>query len=164
MVGRHRQLKSSLLAMAVRVGPYLRREVAQRAVVEEVIDFFELEQVRNRPVGSLPFGVQKLVGVARALCMEPRVLLLDEPSSGLTRQEKEDFARFMLRIRHDRGLPMLWVEHDMQMVMDLADRIVVLDHGVKIADGAPAAVADEPAVRAAYLGVAEETAGADSAV
>jgi branched-chain amino acid transport system ATP-binding protein len=153
MVGRHRQLKSNLLSMAVRVGPYLRREVAQRAIVEEVIDFFE--RVRNRQVSSLPFGAQKLVGVARALCMEPKVLLLDEPSSGLTRQEKEDFARFMLRIRHDRGLPMLWVEHDMQMVMDLADRLVVLDHGVKIADGAPEAVAEDPAVRAAYLGVSE---------
>jgi branched-chain amino acid transport system ATP-binding protein len=155
MVGRHRQLKSNLLSMAVRVGPYLRREVAQRAIVEEVIDFFELERLRNRQVSSLPFGAQKLVGVARALCMEPKVLLLDEPSSGLTRQEKEDFARFMLRIRHDRGLPMLWVEHDMQMVMDLADRLVVLDHGVKIADGAPEAVAEDPSVRAAYLGVSE---------
>lgn len=164
MVGRHRQVNSSLLSMAVRVGPYLRREVAQRAVVEEVIDFFELERVRNRQVSSLPFGAQKLVGVARALCMEPKVLLLDEPSSGLTRQEKEDFARFMLRIRHDRGLPILWVEHDMQMVMDLADRLVVLDHGVKIADGAPESVADDPAVRAAYLGIAETaTATAESA-
>jgi branched-chain amino acid transport system ATP-binding protein len=155
MVGRHRQLNSNLFSMAVRLGPYLRREVAQRAIVEEVIDFFELERVRNRPVNSLPFGAQKLVGVARALCMEPRVLLLDEPSSGLTRQEKEDFARFMLRIRHDRGLPMLWVEHDMQMVMDLADRIVVLDHGVKIADGTPETVAEDPAVRAAYLGAGD---------
>jgi branched-chain amino acid transport system ATP-binding protein len=155
MVGRHRQLTGNLLSMAVRVGPYLRREVAQRAIVEEVIDFFELEHVRNRPVSSLPFGAQKLVGVARALCMEPRVLLLDEPSSGLTRQEKEDFARFMLRIRHDRGLPMLWVEHDMQMVMDLADRIVVLDHGVKIADGVPEAVAADSAVRTAYLGAGD---------
>jgi len=163
MVGRHRQLDGNLLSMALRVGPYLRREAAQRAVVEEVIDFFELERVRNRQVSSLPFGVQKLVGVARALCMEPRVLLLDEPSSGLTRQEKEDFARFMLRIRHDRGLPMLWVEHDMQMVMDLADRIVVLDHGVKIADGAPEAVAEDSAVRAAYLGAGDtETTTAGS--
>lgn len=157
MVGRHCQLASNIGAMAIFVGPYRRKETRERAVVEEVIDFFELERYRHRRVEGLPFGVQKLVGVARAVCMEPQVLLLDEPSSGLTRQEKEDFARFMLRVHHDRGLPILWVEHDMQMVMDLADRVVVLDHGVKIADGSPEEVAADPTVRVAYLGVPETT-------
>ena len=157
MVGRHRQLASNLAAMATCVGPYRRKESRERAVVEEVIDFFELERYRHRRVEGLSFGVQKLVGVARAVCMEPQVLLLDEPSSGLTRQEKEDFARFMLRVHHDRALPILWVEHDMQMVMDLADRVVVLDYGVKLADGTPEEVAADPTVRAAYLGVPEAT-------
>lgn len=153
MTARHRQIGSNVWAMGAYFGPYKRREIAARQAVEEVIDFFEIERYRHHRVGSLAFGVQKLVGVARALCTDPKILLLDEPSSGLTRQEKEDFARFLLRLRYDRHLPILWVEHDMQMVTDLADRIVVLDYGRKIADGPPSDVVRDPQVAEAYLGI-----------
>lgn len=152
MVGRTRQLWGAVGWAGFRWGRYMRHEVEALTRVEQVMDFFEISHHRDTMVEDLPFGLQKLVGVARALCGDPEVLLLDEPSSGLTRQEKEDFARFLLRIRHDLGLPVLWIEHDMQMVMDLADRIVVLDYGKIIADGEPAAVASSPAVIDAYLG------------
>jgi len=124
----------------------------QRRHVERIIDFFELYRYRDAPAGSLPLGVQKLVGVARALALEPPLLLLDEPSTGLMREERESFARFLLRIRHELKLTMLWVEHDMQMVSDLADRIVVLSQGEVIADGPPAQVRTLPEVIKAYLG------------
>lgn len=152
LVAKTRQLDSSSPVVGVWFGSYRRREERARQEVEEIIDFFEIEKYRHTVVASLPFGVQKLVGVARALCTEPRLLLLDEPSSGLTRQEKEDFARFLLRMRYDRGLPILWIEHDMQMVMDLADKAVVLDYGRKIAEGPPTEVAEDPDVATAYLG------------
>lgn len=161
LVGRTSQLWKSAPWVGLRLGSYLRREVEAVARVEEVMDFFEISRHRNTPVEDLPFGLQKLVGVARALCGDPQVLLLDEPSSGLTRQEKEDFSRFLLRIRHDLGIPVLWIEHDMQMVMDLADRIVVLDYGQIIADGPPDQVASSPAVIDAYLG---RPAGIDNAL
>ena len=117
-------------------------EVEHRRAVEEVIEFVELERYRHQPVDALPFGLQKIVGFARALAMAPQVLLLDEPSAGLNREEREDLARHILRIRHERGLAMIWVEHDMQMVADLADRIHVLDYGRTLGrrqpgDGAP---------------------------
>lgn len=163
LVGRTPKLWRSAAWAGVRLGPYLRREVEAVARVEEVMDFFEISRHRTTPVEDLPFGLQKLVGVARALCGDPKVLLLDEPSSGLTRQEKEDFSRFLLRIRHDLGLPVLWIEHDMQMVMDLADRIVVLDYGRIIADGPPDQVASNPAVIDAYLGRPMTTSDAPAA-
>jgi len=141
------------LADAVGVhGGRAREELAQRRIVEEIIDSFELYRYRNDPVGGLPYGVQKLVGVARALALEPKLLLLDEPSTGLMREEKESFARFLLRIRHELKLSMLWVEHDMQMVTDLADRIVVLNQGEVIANGLPDQVRMLPEVIKAYLG------------
>jgi len=138
-------------------GPYRRREVLARERVEEVIEFFELEKYRKQPAGGLSFGLQKLVGVARAVCTRPKVLLLDEPSSGLTREEKEDFARFLLRLRFDMKIPILWVEHDMQMVTDLADRVIALDYGLKIAEGTPQEIVRHPDVITAYLGVDLET-------
>jgi branched-chain amino acid transport system ATP-binding protein len=131
-----------------------REEVRQREAVERIIEFVELERYRRAVVGALPFGIQKIVGFARALALEPAVLLLDEPSAGLNREEREDLARFILRIKHELGIAMIWIEHDMQMVADLADRIHVLDHGQTLAEGAPADVLRHPAVVAAYLGTA----------
>src|SRR5262249_8822966 len=119
---------------------------------EEIVEFLELERHRVAPVGDLPLGVQKLVAIARALAMEPRVLLLDEPSSGMTREEKEDLARFLLRIRHELGVAALWVEHDRELVADLADRVTVLDFGEKIAEGPAETVLSDPRVAEAYLG------------
>jgi branched-chain amino acid transport system ATP-binding protein len=152
LIGRHLLMRSGLFAGAFYFGRARREEAEQRRHVERIIDFFELYRYRDAPAGSLPYGVQKLVGVARALALEPTLLLLDEPSTGLMREERESFARFLLRIRHELKLTMLWVEHDMQMVSDLADRIVVLSQGEVIADGPPAQVRSLPEVIKAYLG------------
>jgi branched-chain amino acid transport system ATP-binding protein len=129
-----------------------RAEVRHRQAVERIIEFVELEGVRYSEAGALPFGTQKLVGLARALALEPSLLLLDEPSAGLSRDERDDLARFILRIKHELKLPMIWIEHDMQMVADLADRIHVLDYGRTLASGIPEQVLKDPAVVAAYLG------------
>lgn len=153
LAAEHNALRSNILLQGLFYGPYRRREVLARERVEEVIEFFELEKYRKQPAGGLSFGLQKLVGVARAVCTRPKVLLLDEPSSGLTREEKEDFARFLLRLRFDMKIPILWVEHDMQMVTDLADRVIALDYGLKIAEGTPQEIVRHPDVITAYLGV-----------
>ena len=127
LIGRHTRFNTNILSEGIFFGPVRRQEVEHRRRVEEILDFVELQRYRKQPVAALPFGIQKVAGFARALAMEPKLLLLDEPSAGLNREEKEDLARFILRIKHDMGITMLWVEHDMQMVADLADRIYVVD-------------------------------------
>ena len=121
-----------------------REEVRHRQAVERIIDFVELEGVRHAQAGALPFGIQKIVGLARALALEPALLLLDEPSAGLTRDERDDLARFVLRIKHELKLPMIWIEHDMQMVADLADRVHVLNYGRTLASGPTEQVLNDP--------------------
>jgi branched-chain amino acid transport system ATP-binding protein len=152
MVGRHARLGTNPVSEALFLASVRRAEVKHRAAVERIIEFVELEGVRYAHAGSLPFGTQKIVGLARALALEPSLLLLDEPSAGLSRDERDDLARFILRIKHELKLPMIWIEHDMQMVADLSDRIHVLNYGRTLASGAPDAVLSDPEVIAAYLG------------
>jgi branched-chain amino acid transport system ATP-binding protein len=154
LIGRHGKFRAGLWASGIYFGRALKEETEERRRVEAVVDFFELYRHRDVPVGALPFGIQKMVGVARALAMEPKLLLLDEPCTGLIREERENLARFLLRISHEIGPTILWVEHDMQMVSDLADRVVVLNHGAKIIEGTPDVVRRAPEVIAAYIGKA----------
>ncbi len=154
LVGRHARVRTSLFGEAWFSPGVRREEVAHREAVERILDFVELGRHRHALVSALPFGRQKLVGFARALAMEPAVLLLDEPSAGLNRDEREDLARFILRIKHELALPMIWIEHDMQMVADLADRLHVLDYGRTLAAGRADEVLRDPRVIAAYLGSA----------
>ena len=152
LIARHGRIKTHLLAEALFTRRVREEEVTHRRAVEEVLDFTELWRHRHEHVGALPFGVQKIVGFARALAMQPKLMLLDEPSAGLNRDEREDLARHILRIQHQLELPMIWVEHDMQMVADLADRLLVLDHGVPIAEGDPGNVLQDSRVIEAYVG------------
>jgi len=152
LVARHARIATSIFAEGLYLPRVREAEASARRAVEETLEFVELERYRHEPVDGLPFGMQKIVGFARALAMQPRVLLLDEPSAGLNREEREDLARYILRIKHELGIAMVWVEHDMQMVADLADRIFVLDHGEPLAEGAPEEVLANPRVIAAYLG------------
>src|SRR5436305_7421400 len=156
LTGRHTRIRTNPLAEILYLPSTRREEVRQRDAVETIIEFVELERYRRATVGTLPFGIQKIVGFARALALEPAVLLLDEPSAGLNREEREDLARFILRIKHELNIAMVWIEHDMQMVADLADRIHVLDHGQSLAEGAPADVLKHPSVIKAYLGGAAD--------
>jgi branched-chain amino acid transport system ATP-binding protein len=152
MLGRHLHMRTGILAGGLYWGRARREEAEHRRRVEEIIDFLELGRYRKRVVANLAYGVAKRVGIGRALAMEPRLLLLDELSAGMNRQEKEDLARFMLRIKHELGITMLWVEHDMQLVGDLADRVAVLQFGRKIAEGTSDQVLKQPEVVEAYLG------------
>jgi branched-chain amino acid transport system ATP-binding protein len=153
MTGRTLKMRSNLLLQALRIGPALREEIEHRTVVENIIDFLEIQAYRKTPVGRLPYGLQKRVDLARALAMEPRVLLLDEPMAGMNVEEKQDMCRFILDVNDQFGTTIVLIEHDMSVVMDISDRVVVLDYGKKIGDGTPDEVRANQAVIEAYLGV-----------
>lgn len=152
MLGRHHHIRYGPLAALAWLGRARRAELAHRATVEELIDFLELEQWRRLPVGMLPYGVQKRVELGRALAMEPRLLLLDEPVGGMNVEETEDMARYILDIREELDIPIILVEHDMGLVMDLADRVLVVDFGRPVATGSPHEIQHDPDVIRAYLG------------
>ena len=152
MTGRNLRMRSGLLAQAFRVGPAEKEELEHRAAVEHIIDFLEIQAYRKTPVGRLPYGLQKRVDLARALAMEPRLLLLDEPMAGMNLEEKQDMCRFILDVNDQFGTTIVLIEHDMGVVMDISDRVVVLDYGRKIGDGAPDEVRGNQAVIDAYLG------------
>jgi branched-chain amino acid transport system ATP-binding protein len=154
MVGRNLKMKRGLAWQALRQGPALREEVEHRAVVERIIDFLEIQSIRKALAGTLPYGLQKRVELARALAMEPDLLLLDEPMAGMNLEEKEDMCRFILEVNKQYGTTIALIEHDMGVVMDLSDRVVVLDHGRKIADAVPDEVKRDRLVIDAYLGIA----------
>jgi len=156
MVGRHIHLKSGMAAGAIYFGRAQREEAEHRKEVEWLIDFLELNSVRNRIVGSLPYGLQKRIDLGRALALEPKLLLLDEPMAGMNRDEKEAMARFILDVVEMRGITVILVEHDMGVVMDIADRVVVFDYGHKIADGLPEEIRNNEQVIKAYLGKPKE--------
>jgi branched-chain amino acid transport system ATP-binding protein len=152
MAGRHFRFKTGILSDAIYFGRTRREEIKQRKIIENIIDFFEIETIRNSVVGALPYGMRKRVDLARALAAEPKLLLLDEPLAGMNRDEKEDIARFILDISEEMGITIAIVEHDMGVVMDICDRMVVLDFGRKIGIGTPEEIRTNEAVISAYLG------------
>jgi branched-chain amino acid transport system ATP-binding protein len=152
MTGRNLRMKRGILWQALRIGPAEREEIAHREVVERIIDFLEIQPYRKTPVGRLPYGLQKRVDLGRALAMEPSLLLLDEPMAGMNVEEKQDMCRFILDVNDEFGTTIVLIEHDMGVVMDISDRVVVLDYGRKIGDGAPDEVRANPEVISAYLG------------
>ena len=156
MTGRNLKMRSNLLQQAFRLpfgwGAAEREETAQRIVVERIIDFLEIQPYRKMAVGKMPYGLQKRVDLGRALAMEPQVLLLDEPMAGMNVEEKQDMCRFVLDVNDEFGTTVVLIEHDMGVVMDISDRVVVLDYGKKIGDGTPDEVRSNPDVISAYLG------------
>ena len=156
MTGRLNHMKASILDQAFWWGRAQREEVENRKRAEEVIDFLEIQKIRKTPVGRLPYGLKKRVELARALVAEPKILLLDEPMAGMNVEEKEDMSRFILDVNDEFGTTIVLIEHDMGVVMDLSDRVVVMDYGRKIGDGTPAEVRSNQEVIDAYLGVAHD--------
>jgi len=154
MTGRVNHMHSGLLAQALYIGKNRREEIRHREFVETIIDFLEIQSIRNTPVGRLPYGMQKRVELGRALAAEPKLLLLDEPMAGMNLEEKQDMSRFMLDINDQYGTTIALIEHDMGVVMELSDRVVVLDYGRKLADGKPDEIRHNKEVIEAYLGVA----------
>ncbi|HWM42355.1 MAG TPA: ABC transporter ATP-binding protein [Burkholderiales bacterium] len=154
MTGRNLKMRCNFLQQALWLGPAKREELEHRRAVEEIIDFLEIQHVRRTPVGRLPYGLQKRVELGRALAAEPRMLLLDEPMAGMNLEEKRDMCRFVLDVNDHYGTTIVLIEHDMGVVMDISDRVVVLDYGRKIADGVPEEIKNNKAVIDAYLGVA----------
>jgi len=155
MLGRHVHMKSGVLASFVYWGLAQKEEVRHRKRVEDIIDFLKIQDLRRRPTGSLAYGLQKRVELGRALALDPKVLLLDEPMGGMNQEEKEDMARFILDVNEEWGTTIILIEHDMGVVMDISDRVAVLDMGQKIAEGTPDEVRVSPAVIKAYLGDAK---------
>jgi branched-chain amino acid transport system ATP-binding protein len=152
MTGRTLRMKSNIFLQALRFGPAQREEMEHREFVERIIDFLEIQAYRKTPVGRLPYGLQKRVDLGRALAMEPRILLLDEPMAGMNTEEKQDMCRFILDVNDEFGTTIVLIEHDMGVVMDISDRVVVLDYGKKIGDGTPEEVRNNEEVINAYLG------------
>jgi branched-chain amino acid transport system ATP-binding protein len=152
MAARHFLFKSSWLEGALYFGRAHREEIKHRKVVEEIIDFLEIERWRKSVVGALPYGIRKRIDLGRALAQEPKLLLLDEPMAGMNVEEKEDMARFILDVQEERGITIVLIEHDMGVVMDITDRIMVIDFGRKIAEGIPEQIKHDPLVIKAYLG------------
>ena len=153
MSGRNLKMKSNLFWQALYYGPARKEEMENRKVVEDIIDFLEIQYIRRTPVGKLPYGLQKRVELGRALAMEPELLLLDEPMAGMNIEEKQDMCRFVLDVNDQYGTTIALIEHDMGVVMDISDKVVVLDYGEKLAEGTPDEIRGNQTVIDAYLGV-----------